>query len=81
MSYTDEKVNEIYNNLKAGYSYSNGFSGMYYYNGLIYWNNYGSSATRGTKEGLKWLLEVIFDDVSPNDFEKKYKKGHNFVYA
>lgn len=81
MKYTREKINEIYNNLKAGYSYSNGFSGMYYYNGYIHWNNFGSSAIKDSKKELKWLLEVIFDDVTPDDFEKKYKKGHDFVYA
>lgn len=78
---SDAYVSEIYENLQAGFSYSDGFSGIVKYNrngdvGIRY-NHYGSSAQENTLSGLKWVLEHIFNDVV--DFTSKYKLGHGFV--
>ena len=65
---TEEKINEIYNNLLDGFCYSSkgNFKGfdLYTKNGINYiiYNNYGSSAVRRNKANLKWIIEVIFDD-------------------
>jgi len=72
-------LNKIYNGLKSGFSYSDGFSGIRLHNNCIKYNHFGSSAQPNTIEGLNFILEIIFNDVL--DFEKKYKKGFGFVYA
>ena len=81
MSFSNKKINEIYKSLKAGFTYSDGFRGIYFDGVYFRWNNYGSSAVKATKQDLKWLLENIFDDTTENTFESKYKKGNGFVYA
>ena len=37
----------------------------------IYWNNYGSSATKASIKNLKWLLDTIFG-MTATEFMEKY---------
>lgn len=71
-------IDTIYDNLQRGLSYSNGFSGVVLRRGYLCYNHYGSSAQENTKEGLRFILEHIFNDVV--DFESVYKLGHDLVY-
>lgn len=75
---SDEYVNEIYEKLQAGFSYSDGFSGIVKHDNFIRYNHYGSSAQENTLSGLRFILEHIFNDNV--DFTSKYKLGHRFVY-
>lgn len=75
---SDRFLNEIYNNLQAGYSYSDGFSGIVKHNDYIRFNHYGSSAQENTLSGLRFILEHIFNDVV--NFTSKFKLGNGLVY-
>lgn len=81
---TQDEIKEIYNNLKAGYCYSDkdNFKGFYKHydsragHDIIRYNNYGSSAVKFNLANLKWLLKVIFED----DFYKLTPKRDGVIY-
>lgn len=70
---------EVYNNLLAGYAYSDGFHGfkiLHTYNdSYIIYNHYGSSAIEISYKNIKWLLEKIFMD----DFYKLKLTKNGYV--
>lgn len=78
-----EEIKQVYNNLKNGKKYSNGFSGFYFDGQFIRWCNYGASANRLTFEGVEFIVNTIFDgDISHlkiydvNDYSEE-----SFIYA
>lgn len=75
---SQDVLDNIYENLQRGLSYSDGFSGIVLRRGNLCYNHFGSSAQENTKEGLRFILEHIFNDIV--DFESKYKLGHGLVY-
>ena len=75
-------IDIIFDNLKSGKVYATYYKDVrfpcYYYNiifdrakNLFFYNHYGSSAVKATKERLSWLINVIFD-CSPEEFIARY---------
>lgn len=78
----NEKLYEIFNNLKHGISYGKDCENCkypYFHTVLsidwqgkyIHYSHYGSSATKVTIPELLWIIEIIFE-MSPTEFLNEY---------
>lgn len=78
-----EEIKQVYNNLKNGKKYSDGFSGFYFDGQFIRCNNFGSSANRFTLEGVEFIVNTIFDgDISNlKIYDKNNHSEKSFIYA
>ena len=78
-----KEIKQVYNNLKNGKKYSNGFRGFYFDGRFIRWNNFGSSANRFNLDGVDFVVNTIFDgDISNlTIFDKNDHSEKSFIYA
>lgn len=83
--YTNVELKAIIKELKSGVvycgidNYNRGIGNIFYDDNLIKWNHYGSSANKCNIDGLKFILESIFEKCSIIT-KAKYSEYHiNYI--
>lgn len=78
-----KEIKQVYNNLKNGKKYSNGFRGFYFDGQFIRWCNYGSSAEKFTLKNVDFIVNEIFDGYISHlkIYDKNDHSEKSFIYA
>ena len=76
-----KEIEQVYNNLKNGKKYSNGFRGFYFDGQFVRWCCFGSSANRLTLDGVDFVVNTIFKgDISNlTIFDKNDHSEKSFI--